>query len=142
MSVEVKSESINVRERLAQILPKEIQPNFGGMPSVKNTLIVESGSNANGNWIKYEDGTMICTHLVTPLAPSASSGGIFQSPSYITWVFPKEFITHATTAGNTASDSRWITITRGTTQCYIRQISSATSNTEVDSVILAIGKWR
>ena len=23
--------------------------------------IIESGSNDNGNWIKFEDGTMICT---------------------------------------------------------------------------------
>ena len=142
MSVDVKQDAIVLREKLAQIVPKDTSPNFSAMPSVKNTLILESGSNANGNWIKYEDGTMICTHLVTPLAPSASSGGIFQSPSPVTWVFPKEFITHAATAGNTASDSRWITTTRGTTQCNIRQISSATSNTEVESVILAIGKWR
>ena len=24
--------------------------------------IIESGSNANGNWIKYRDGTMLCTN--------------------------------------------------------------------------------
>jgi hypothetical protein len=27
--------------------------------------IVESGSNANGNYIKYADGTMICTRVVS-----------------------------------------------------------------------------
>ena len=27
--------------------------------------VVESGSNANGNWIKYSDGTMICHRIAT-----------------------------------------------------------------------------
>ena len=68
MSVEIKQDAIVLRERLAQILPKDTSPNFSSMPSVKNTLIVESGSNANGNWTKYEDGTMIQWGHVETLA--------------------------------------------------------------------------
>lgn len=32
------------------------------MPFVGTAPIIESGSNANGSWIKYADGTMICSH--------------------------------------------------------------------------------
>lgn len=33
-----------------------------------NAIIVESGSNANGSYIKWSDGTMICTKKVTGTA--------------------------------------------------------------------------
>ena len=34
----------------------------------KVSKIIESGSNSNGNYIKYSDGTMICTKQVTGTA--------------------------------------------------------------------------
>ena len=37
--------------------------------------IVESGSNANGNYIKYADGTMICTKKETGQAKITSTWG-------------------------------------------------------------------
>ena len=51
--------------------------------------IVESGSNENGNWIKYIDGTMICTKRIEP-----SEFGDVQSYNavYTTWTYPQEFI--------------------------------------------------
>lgn len=51
--------------------------------------IVESGSNANGNWIKYADGTMICTKRIEP-----SEFGNVQSYNAVTttWTYPQEFI--------------------------------------------------
>ena len=37
--------------------------------------VVESGSNANGNWVKFADGTMICTKKVTGQAKITSTWG-------------------------------------------------------------------
>ena len=36
--------------------------------------IVESGSNANGNYTKFADGTMICRHYFGPVTTNAGSG--------------------------------------------------------------------
>lgn len=51
---------------------------IGGVPT---GAIIESGSNSNGNYIKYADGTMICTFTGT-----ASSGEF-------SWTFPQSFNT-------------------------------------------------
>ena len=48
--------------------------------------IVESGSNANGKYIKYADGTMIC------YAKFSGTPSPAVSIQLITWTFPKEFI--------------------------------------------------
>ena len=58
--------------------------------------IVESGSNDNGNWIKYSDGTMICTKTIdlgTDVNFSTQYGSVYylKNNSYKTWNFPKEF---------------------------------------------------
>ena len=40
-----------------------------------NSTVVESGSNANGEYIKYADGTMICTKKVTGQAKITATWG-------------------------------------------------------------------
>ena len=37
--------------------------------------IVESGSNSNGSWTKYDDGTMICTRSIDVEMPCNKSWG-------------------------------------------------------------------
>jgi hypothetical protein len=56
------------------------------------TAIIETGSNANGKYTKFADGTMICS-IVTPTltADSHSVNGFWASPSYL-WTFPAAFI--------------------------------------------------
>ena len=57
--------------------------------------IVESGSNANGSWVKYIDGTMICTQSATGTNNSTQNAGasLFRSSSNITFSdFPQTFI--------------------------------------------------
>jgi hypothetical protein len=53
--------------------------------------IIERGSNANGEFVKYADGTMICTHGLNSASGSwNSNGSIYQSGS-VTWTFPATF---------------------------------------------------
>lgn len=56
--------------------------------------IVESGSNDNGSWVKYSDGTMICRNTFTVQAIiSKPAGGIwyYDQPN-INKSFPQEFV--------------------------------------------------
>lgn len=53
---------------------------------VNDAIVVESGSDANGTWIKYYDGTMICHQLVKTGTYNTST-----CCSEVTWTFPKEF---------------------------------------------------
>ena len=58
--------------------------------------IVESGSNTNGNWIKYSDGTMICSFSreLTGNEKNFNTqyGNIYYTGSDITWTFPQQFL--------------------------------------------------
>lgn len=58
--------------------------------------VQESGSNANGSYIKFSDGTMICTYtfdLANDANFSVSYGSIFYTTGGSkTWVFPQPFL--------------------------------------------------
>ena len=59
--------------------------NFTAMPQVGGDSIVESGSNANGNYVKYADGTQICWVKDFLL-------DTFNNPDIRnTWTFPSTF---------------------------------------------------
>lgn len=57
-----------------------------------NSVIASSGSNSNGSWIQFADGTMICHHRVnfnTTLDIQAFGGYV----RYVgQWTYPKAFI--------------------------------------------------
>ena len=55
--------------------------------------IVESGTNQYGNWIKYSDGTMICTRIM-PMTISCNKqwGSLYYGTNTDPWNFPQTFI--------------------------------------------------
>lgn len=48
---------------------------------INSDLFCQSGSNSNGNWIKFADGTMVCY----------GSGSVTASTSYATITYPEVF---------------------------------------------------
>lgn len=57
--------------------------------------IIESGSNANGNWIKYADGTMICTKNITltNVVINTAWGNVYETASRLDFGdYAQEFI--------------------------------------------------
>lgn len=61
---------------------------FNGVPQLPTTdgSIIESGSNANGTYIKYADGTMICSIVLS----TYTIAGNANSPT-ISWIYPAQF---------------------------------------------------
>lgn len=55
-------------------------------------IIYESGRNANGDWIKFEDGTMICylNTTISNFTINNSYGSLYQN--YWEWIFPQSFV--------------------------------------------------
>ena len=70
--------------------------NFTAMPQVGGDPIVESGSNSNGRYVKYSDGTMICSSLnVLPVEDTdtlSGSTGLYYKSGGTEWSFPVAFI--------------------------------------------------
>lgn len=64
--------------------------------TLKNYLgtIIESGSNSNGNWIKYIDGTMICERIIpiNNITINTAWGSLYYYDDTNTYTFAQEFI--------------------------------------------------
>lgn len=114
---------------------------IGGIP------IVASGSNVNGNYIKYYDGTMICYKSVTASVAMTNAWGSLYEGSMALGSWPVNFIVtpnvQVTNASGTGAmiesyDTSPTTSSAGT--IYLARGNSSTSNVTVN--VLAIGKWK
>lgn len=126
-------------------LVKQLNKEFAGY---------ESGSNANGSYIKHADGTMICWHELETTAGNTASGNVFVSNAGITWTFPIEFYAkpelNAFPARMSVSGANCMCCSRTTGGDYTK--TSATnifvwydvSNANVKTIIslTAIGRWK
>lgn len=63
----------------------------GGVPA---GAIIERGSNSNGEFVKFADGTLICTFAydASAMAITSAVGSIYQAGQEITWTYPATFI--------------------------------------------------
>lgn len=129
--------------------------------TVKSGLVkkIEEGSNSNGKFVKFEDGTMICTHSVV-----VTSGTSFNG----TWTYPETFYvsTENRRTGNAEIqkfvngtgeyDGETITNGRTVSNFYMRSPSSSSTSAEynvtfsgaiaggreADINLMAIGRWK
>jgi hypothetical protein len=117
----------------------------GGVPTGG---IIEQGSNANGEFVKYADGTQICyvrqsgTSDVTRVR-----GELFQSQSDIDWSYPASFINPATEVAVTAfgaSTEDWLNLRafRADNRISYRIMSPFSVSTQgYATALIAIGRW-
>ena len=111
--------------------------------------VVESGSNENGEWTKWADGTMICTLTKTFTGVDITTvwGSLYESSSALNlgnlpqtfiepakiFIFPnRTFFIERSNAGNQAT--QWGSF------YPVRPVSESDFNLGVDCI--AIGKWK
>ena len=105
--------------------------NAAGVPIAASGIpVVAYGSNSNGSYVRYADGTQVCWHRAT----------IGDGP----WYFPATFINlPSVLATAEASAGDWsVTQVSGTdpTGAYVRRFQGATIQTGLVNLI-AIGRW-
>ena len=121
--------------------------------------VVESGSNNNGSWIKFADGTMICkfTQIIN-VAVNTAWGSLYGGKCSL-HDYPQEFIdipeTNLTLVANNTADggnyAGWIGTNGGTDD--IRPTNknfgefdilrpTTTNNGYYKVQVIAIGKWK
>ena len=113
---------------------------WGEIPSA------DYGSNANGHYLKYGNGVLICfksMHSVT--APmNLASGSLFRSGN-LEWIFPHGFTSYSAVSvfGTTRVWSKWLT-TNGNDYDRARfvQWGTSSSNTTEAMSVMAIGRWK
>ena len=111
--------------------------------------IIESGSNANGDWVRYADGTQICWMKleVTDQALNTALGGLFTGIRVVT--YPVIFIGGAPVVTCTrfqwSTGGGWGTVNNATTSsCTLRgyEVTSRASGTITYIQATAIGRWK
>ena len=114
---------------------------IGGSP------IVESGSNGNGNYIKYYDGTMICYKSVTASVAMTTAWGNLYEGKMVLGNWPTNFIsspnvqiTNASGAGAMIESYDTAPTTSSAGAIYLARANSRTSDVTIN--VLAIGKWK
>jgi len=116
----------------------------GGVPT---GAIIESGSNANGEYVRFADGTQICTSPLLTGGNVDIAYGPIASTGEITWTFPAPFITMPNTSGVEKANVGGCWVVRGqsgaesnTTACY--RICRAVAIAAAPAAgFIAIGRW-
>lgn len=118
--------------------------------------IVESGSNANGNYIKYQDGTMECWHVIVGNqfnCTDAQSNGYFfkdtnnSAENTKIWTFPQQFYSTDKLETNVnVSSSAYTMASVGTltaSSCaYFCCLPYPVQNVTFKWHLRAIGRWK
>lgn len=99
--------------------------------------IIERGSNANGNYVKYADGTLICTHIVSlgSWAANASTTAVWTYPA--TYAFTPIAVCNDTTGAPHAYNSSCIASGSSATIYMGGIFGGAAASVN----IMAIGRW-
>lgn len=114
----------------------------GGVPTGK---VIERGSNANGEYVRFADGTQICTLAVSRASTSIATAfmGGFKSTDY-TWTFPAAFVAAPAVSfrptGLTGFDGGVNTVSTTAATVFHTAIASQSAAT-LTGAGLAIGRW-
>ena len=112
--------------------------------------VIESGSNANGNWVKYADGTMICTAVieltVKPISSPFGASGVWAA----SFIASPSHVSHTVTGTNSGSlqaiGQLNINGFRDGSTSTIASITGYTYNSSIDTSVhlssKALGRWK
>jgi hypothetical protein len=115
--------------------------------------IIQRGSNANGEFTRWADGTQICTHRMNTGVGSVSDNGSFLSPAF-SWTYPVPFSNIPSFSAsieriNAGSGAYPLGVSRitgfglaGTTLDFLYVFYTAASGSISSAISLtAIGRW-
>lgn len=123
---------------------------FLNMPTVGGDDIVESGSNSDGSWVKYADGTMKQWGEITTgsdISVNNSIAGGFRSGTNAL-PLPQNFnnTSYNILSGRTGDDSAFgvdsFSDVVGQAGFVLKRITSGTASSGITLGWLAIGKWK
>ena len=115
-----------------------------------NQRIVESGSNSNGSWTKFADGTMTCRLNKVCSKPDAAvgNGGMYGGSSNY-WEFPQVFSEIPSVTANVISGATYAWTAQGSqetslygTSVLILHPSSGGASTNPLTSLTAYGRWK
>lgn len=114
----------------------------GGVPT---GAVIEAGSNANGSFTRFADGTQICRLAETLSVTTTASGGVFSDTGLTPWTFPAAFVSSPSGISFSARGAAtWGTIGGALSATQMPRIvlsGSALTGASVNTWSTAIGRW-
>lgn len=126
-----------------------VTKNAAGQVVGLDLLGVEYGSNANGEWIRWNFGWQECWIFVRNWPGSASTsthGNVYRSPGNLLWTYPKPFYKEPAVDG-VCTGNAWIGDARGasgiSTESFLfRVFRGLTATTDPSIRLRAAGWWK
>lgn len=120
----------------------------GIVGSLSSGAVIESGSNANGEYVKFADGTMICASKMSFSSPVSGPMDGLQYAAY-RWTFPASFIASPSVSGSFRSAGRLIlsvgyrdeSVT-SSAELYYGSLNPIADGTTILCRLIAIGRWK
>ena len=110
---------------------------------VPTGALIEQGSNANGRFVRFADGTQICWHTLAAMPAATTSAGSLFHGAEATWTYPIAFIASPEASGGVAAATpRWLNVrAAGATTALARVFSPVTDATLLAADLMAVGRW-
>ncbi len=112
----------------------------GGIPT---GAVIERGSTANGDYVRFADGTQICTAALNAVARTTAEGTMFASNTD-TWTFPVSFAPGSVPiiSGSGGAASRFVGFASPSETQVTYKVLSASSDADTHApTAIAIGRW-
>lgn len=112
----------------------------GGDPT---GAIIQRGSNSNGEFVRFADGTQICTHRIELGTIQTASGGVFVG-SNVNWTFPASFAAapRGVSSNVTATNSVTSFIrVNGANAATVNGVAWTSTSAERSADVMAVGRW-
>ncbi|MCC5972434.1 MAG: DUF2793 domain-containing protein [Rubellimicrobium sp.] len=111
----------------------------GGQPT---GAVIESGGDANGQFLRLADGSQICWITTLSAANAATAMGALFRSSDVGWTFPQAFATPPVVSGQTADTEVWVTAaTPSASACSLRAVAAVSKGAAVGIRAVAVGRW-
>ncbi|SOC18190.1 DUF2793 domain-containing protein [Rhodobacter maris] len=108
---------------------------------VPTGAVIERTSGSGGEAVRFADGTMICTQVLSFASVATASGALFTSAAQ-SWTFPASFAAPPVLSGAAEGVMRWMTFgPSSTTAADLALMATASSASAVNARVMAFGRW-
>lgn len=106
--------------------------------------VIERGSNANGSFVRFADGTQICTSNDIPTGPISNQAGALWQSNHLAWTFPAPFAAGVPPilTGESGNTGAWPTFApHGVLSTGLKATALIQITVGLNLRICAIGRW-
>lgn len=115
-------------------------------PALVATLTGESGSNANGSWVRLENGLQVCWNRSALQVSNQAIGSVFRAANADTWTFPVVFtstpVVVAVPSFGTTGDPIAFRLGAPSLTNVTYRLMSANSPADARAELVAVGRWK